>query len=168
MSIPRSQWTRALAVLPEKVIASLAADSRADYELFQKSLPQEGLGLFRMIDGARQDHFYLGEIPLTCAHIELRSPGGDGYSGAAQIMNVTPDHAVALAVCDAVLAHRLPGWQTMYDLVVSGMEILKRREQVRSAMVQRTRVNFSQLEQMEALDENSTGPAAADPAENIP
>lgn len=168
MSIPRSQWARALSALPEKVIVSLAADFQAGHELVHKAVPQEGLGLLRMVDGAKHDHFYLGEIPVTCAHIELRGPKGGSFSGAAQVMNVTPDHAVALAVCDAAIAHRLPGWETVYDLVESGMEIIRRQEQVRSAMVQKTRVSFSQLEQMENVDEDSADLASADPAENIP
>ncbi|MCG8123513.1 MAG: phosphonate C-P lyase system protein PhnG, partial [Candidatus Thiodiazotropha taylori] len=62
------------------------------------------------------------------------------------------ERAEQLAVCDAVMTGRLPGWQKVEALLQEGSA---RREQIsreRKAMLARTKVDFSLLEDVGSED----------------
>jgi alpha-D-ribose 1-methylphosphonate 5-triphosphate synthase subunit PhnG len=56
------------------------------------------------------------------------------------------ERAEELALCDAVLAARLPGWRQVYELLQEGMARRAENSRERKAMLARTRVDFSLLD----------------------
>ena len=112
------------------------------------ALPQAGLGLLKLQDGAFHESFYLGEFPLATAHIAiLTDPDGEEVEGAASMMTDDAKMVEALAMCDAVLTHQLDGWQEIQNLVAEGKEIEKQTTIRRNAMLEKTRVDFSLLDE---------------------
>lgn len=110
------------------------------------SIPQSGLGMLKLKDSAFDEPFYLGEFPLATAWVEVQTPEGIIAEGAAQIMDDRIELAEALALCDAVLSARLPGWQQLAEMLEEGMSVLKAIRQERKQMLASTLVDFSLLD----------------------
>ncbi|MBG1270216.1 phosphonate C-P lyase system protein PhnG [Nostoc sp. WHI] len=148
MTIPsRSLWIKALTAYSPEKLQSLAEDLISGWQVNYKSLPQAGLSLLQMEDGVFHEPYYLGEIPIASAWIELTNSSNENFEGAAQVMSDSADLAVALAICDAVIAHQLPGWQRVADLIQQGIEKRAWEELQQGAMLAKTKVNFSLLSQ---------------------
>ncbi|MCC5668878.1 phosphonate C-P lyase system protein PhnG [Nostoc sp. CHAB 5784] len=150
MTIPsRSLWIKALTAYSPEKLQFLAEDLISSWEVNYKSLPQAGLSLLQMEDGVFHEPYYLGEIPIASAWIELTNSSNESFEGAAQVMSDSIELAVALAVCDAVMAHQLPGWQEVADLIQQGIEKSAWEEVQQGAMLAKTKVNFSLVNQEE-------------------
>ncbi|MBD2772710.1 phosphonate C-P lyase system protein PhnG [Iningainema tapete] len=150
MKIPsRCLWIRALTAHSPHKLVSLAEDLTSNMSVNYKSLPEAGLSLLQMEDGVFHEPYYLGEIPVASAWIEITNSRDESFEGAAQVMSDSADLAVALAICDAIMAHQLPGWQKVADLIDKGIEKRTLEEAQRGAILAKTKVNFSLLSQEE-------------------
>ena len=144
IDIPRSEWVRALTAHPETMIIELANRLKKGWEMTHEALPETGLSLLQMQDGVFEEPYYLGEIPLSTAWVKLTA-NGESWQGAASVMSDTPGLAVALAICDAILANQLPGWQQVLQVLEQGIVKKQEEETLRGAMLAKTRVNLSLL-----------------------
>ncbi|GAB4289972.1 MAG: hypothetical protein Kow0083_02850 [Methylophaga sp.] len=151
----RTNWVRLLMGCPASQVCELAQQLSSQWPLRYKSLPQSGLGMMKLRDGAMNEPFYLGEIPLASAWVELTLPSGDKAEGAAQLMSDDQQLAEAVAICDAVLANRLEGAERIMSLLQQGHDIIAREKRHRKQMLQRTRVDFSLLDAVEDNDEEN-------------
>ncbi|MEA3468726.1 MAG: phosphonate C-P lyase system protein PhnG [Thermodesulfobacteriota bacterium] len=150
----RSQWMRLLSALDtEKLMSQVDAVSKG-WQISPKALPQSGLGMLKLQDSACNEPFFLGEIPLCTAWLEILTPDGRKTEGAAQIMNDNIDLVQALAVCDTILANQLPGYERIVDLLDQGNKICNQEKQRRKMMLAKTRVDFSLLDDVGDDDEN--------------
>jgi alpha-D-ribose 1-methylphosphonate 5-triphosphate synthase subunit PhnG len=104
--------------------------------------------MIQLNDSAFDEPFYLGEFPLASAWVEVRTADGQVAEGAAQIMDDRIELAETLALCDAVLSARLPGWEQLAELLQQGMEIIETTRQERKQMLASTQVDFSLLDDM--------------------
>lgn len=147
MNTPRADWGRALAALPADEIVAAAEQIARTFEVEDISLPQAGLGLLQLRDGAFHEPFYLGELPLARAYLRLRTPDGSVAEGGTVLLDDRVRLVRAVAILDAVLAARLPGWQDAARLVERGMARHEELAAQRNAMLARTRVDFSLLGQ---------------------
>ena len=144
IDIPRSQWVRALTAHSETMVIELANHLKKGWKITHEALPENGLSLLQMQDGVFEEPYYLGEIPLSTAWVKLTA-NGESWQGAASVINDTPGLAVALAICDAILANQLPGWEQVLQAVEQGMVEKQEEEALRGAMLAKTRVNLSLL-----------------------
>jgi len=142
----RKNWVRLLMAVAVDDVCQLAEQLTQDWQLRYKSLPQSGLGMMKLRDGAMNEPFYLGEIPVSSAWVELTLPDGVVAEGAAQVMNDNQDLAEAIAVCDAILANDLPGHEQLTALLEQGAGHITKETQNRKQMLARTKVNFSLLD----------------------
>ena len=145
-NLPREQWVHALSALPEARLQAVVDALPADLRVSPKALPQAGLGMLKMRDSAFGDAFYLGEFPLAGCWVTVTTPEGRSIEGAAWIMDDRTEYAEQLALCDAVMAGRLPGWEAVAELLDHGMRERARRASERKAMLARTKVDFSLLD----------------------
>jgi len=150
--IERSQWGRALQALPEEQILSLAKEMMSAWRVRPKVVPQAGLGMLKLKDSTLCEPFYLGEFPLATAWIEVETADGTLAEGAAQIMSDRTELAEAFALCDAVLAERLPGWEQVADLLAEGVAIRAQMAEERKQILSRTQVDFSLLDDVGGAD----------------
>ncbi|MGF1540404.1 MAG: phosphonate C-P lyase system protein PhnG [Pleurocapsa sp.] len=150
MNYRRNLWIKALTAHKEQVINNLAEDLAQNWQVNYLTIPQAGLSLLTLEDGIFQQPYYLGEVPIANAGIELIDETGQSFTGAAQVMGDSADFAVALAVCDAVMAHQLTGWERVAELIERGMKKRSLEDLQRGAMLAKTKVNFSLLAQEES------------------
>jgi alpha-D-ribose 1-methylphosphonate 5-triphosphate synthase subunit PhnG len=145
MQIPRGDWVRALTAHPAAALNALADDLTRTCDVKLKSLPQAGLGLLQLADGAFHEPYYLGEFPLSSCSIELSLPDGRTALGAAHVMADDADLARTLAILDAILAARLPGWERVSAHIDAGATTRAEEDRRRRAMLAATRVDFAML-----------------------
>ena len=145
MHIPRKDWLRGLTAHPAAALVELSGRLSAGWTLTYLALPQAGLGLLKLRDGAFHEPYYLGEFPIACCRVRVQLPDGATAEGAAQVMADDPALAQALAVLDAILAARLPGWQEVAALANEGASKRAEEDRRRRAMLAGTRVDFALL-----------------------
>lgn len=153
--IPRGQWVRAFARLDPHSLKRAARRVAEELKVEERRLCEGGLAMLRLRECCYGEDFLLGEFPLGVAEVIVRSRDGRSGTGAAQVMDSDPDLALAMAVLDAVLAHRLPGWEQAAELVADGQRLVLREDAVRAAVLERTTVRFTGLEETEDHDRSS-------------
>jgi len=148
----RKNWISALNAIPSNELISTVKELTEDWLVRPKSIPQSGLGVLKINDSAYNESFFLGEFPFASAWIEAQTPQGQTAEGAAQVMDDRVEVAETLALCDAILSEKLPGWELVSALVEKGMMIRKATDQERKQILACTQVDFSLLD--DVGDEN--------------
>ncbi|OQW85911.1 MAG: phosphonate C-P lyase system protein PhnG [Rhodoferax ferrireducens] len=154
INLERKDWIRALTAHPVDLLNTLAEQLATDCEVKLTSLPQAGLGLLQLADGAFHEPYYLGEFPLSACRLELVLPDGRRAEGGAQVVADDADLARSLAILDAIVEARLPGWEMVAEQVTSGARKRSESDQRRNAILAATRVDFSMLNNTGDDDEN--------------
>jgi alpha-D-ribose 1-methylphosphonate 5-triphosphate synthase subunit PhnG len=152
MNISRNDWPRALCQLNAAEIRVLAAKLTFDIEVRDVVLPQAGLGLLSLTDGAFHEPFYLGEIPVARAEVILKTDYGREVQGGTVIVDDRAQLARSIAILDAVLSGKLPGFELVVSLLEKGEQLRMQRISERRQMLSATRVDFSLLEQEDDED----------------
>lgn len=153
MNIPRNKWPSALCSLPASKVRHLADVLSAQLEVRDVALPHAGLGLLNMREGAFQESYFIGEIPVARAEVVVRDTAGDEVRGGALIVDDRAQLARAIAILDAVMAGKLPGWVNAMTLVQQGLEAHQQKQTERKSLLAATRVDFSLLGQEDDEDE---------------
>ena len=152
MNIPRNDWARALCQLNAAEIRALAAELTLEIEVRDVVLPQAGLGLLSLTDGAFHEPFYLGEIPVARAQVILITREGREVRGGTVLVDDRVPLARAIAILDAVLSGKLSGYEQAENLVKKGEQMRMQKMHQRRQMLAATRVDFSLLEQEDDED----------------
>ncbi|MBE0504671.1 MAG: phosphonate C-P lyase system protein PhnG [Desulfuromonadales bacterium] len=147
IDIARQEWAAALSALPTKEVKEAAESFASSCQVRDVTLPQSGLGLLTLRDGAFHEAFHLGEVPVARAHVLLRTPDGQESSGGAILIDDRATVARAIAILDGALAGRLPGWEAVAALVERGYSARAEKFAVRKQIMASTRVDFSLLGQ---------------------
>lgn len=152
INLERKDWIRALSAHPATHLNALARQQSEGCEVRLTSLPQAGLGLLTLTDGAFHEPYYLGEFPLSACRVELSLADGRRAEGGAQVLADDAELARSLAILDAVLAARLPGWEFVAEQVNAGADKIRATDRRRQAMLAATRVDFAMLNNSEDED----------------
>lgn len=144
--VSRGQWASLIGAVPEDDIQSALNALSDGWRIEPKALPQSGLGMLKLRDSAFCEPFYLGEFPLSTCWVRVTTQDGHVAEGAASVMDDRIAQAERLALCDAVLSARLPGWQSIENLLIRGQRLREQVARERKAMLARTRVDFSLLD----------------------
>lgn len=144
-SPPRNQWPRFIqAVSVEKTLA-LAKSFGAKYRIEDIQRPESGLALIKNRDGACGEEYFLGETPVSRAHLRIFQGNELVGEGGAQILDDRSDLARAIAIIDAVVANQLQGYEEACKLLQEGEAQIKQQQEQRSSLLSRTLVDFSLL-----------------------
>ncbi len=153
MNIPRNLWPSALCSLPASEVRQLADVLSSELEVRDVALPHAGLGLLNMREGAFQESYFIGEIPVARAEVIVRATSGIEMRGGALIVDDRAQLARAIAILDAVMAGKLPGWAHAMTLVQQGIAAHQQKQIERKKLLAATRVDFSLLGQEDDEDE---------------
>ena len=153
MNMARRDWPAALCELPAKELKEAVASLLHDVEVHDVVLPQAGLGLLNMRDGAFHESYFIGEMPVARAEVILRTAAGNEVRGGTVIVDDRAQFARNIAILDAVLAGRLEGWERAAALVQRGIALRKQKDNERRQQLAATRVDFSLLGQEGDEDE---------------
>lgn len=143
----RSAWVSALSAVPVDELLALSGELAAGWSVRPKAIPQSGLGILKLNDSALHEDFYLGEFPFASAWLEVTTSDGQTAQGAAQLMDDRLDVVEAMALCDAILSTRLPGWERVLRLIEKGLAWRAATRRERRLMLAQTRVDFSLLDE---------------------
>lgn len=153
MEHERAQWPHLLLACPPEPVRALARHLAQRHEVQDLRLPQSGLALLTLCDGALGEAYYPGEVPLAIARVRVTAADGAAVEGAAQVIDDRASLARAIAVIDAVLAGRLAGHEEASSLLAMGRARLAEQAAERQALLAATRVDFSLLGASEEDDE---------------
>lgn len=153
--LERKDWIRALASHPPASLIALAYELSDGCDVRFTRLPQAGLGLLTLTDGAFHEPYYLGEFPLSTCSVEIIMPNGQQSAGGAQIMADDAELARALAVLDGILAGHLTGWERIAERVEQGAARCAETDRRRRAMLATTRVDFAMINDGAAEDDDA-------------
>lgn len=146
---PRAEWPRLLSLLPAKKVRGAAREIEERHSVADITLPQSGLALLQLSDGALSEQYFIGEVPLSRAHVEVTTGDGVSARGAAQMLDDRLGLVRAVAIIDAVLANALPGHENIYPLLEEGFKKWCDTRKLRANILRRTRVDFSLLNEGE-------------------
>jgi alpha-D-ribose 1-methylphosphonate 5-triphosphate synthase subunit PhnG len=143
--IPATELPRRLSALPPAEVQGLADALGREHTVQDVVLPQSGLGLLKLRDGALHDAYYLGEVPLARAQVIVRAGTGREAEGGALILDDRAQQARSFAILDAVYRAGLPGCERVRDLLARGGAALVREERDRRSLAAATKVDFALL-----------------------
>ena len=144
--LPREQWVSALSAVPEIELAELVKSFSAQWQVKPLALPQAGLGMLKLKDGALGESFYMGEFPVATCRLVIITEDDQTAEGAALIMDDRVERAEQMAMCDAVLSAQLPGREKVARLIDKGIKLQQKLALERKSLLAKTRVDFSLLE----------------------
>lgn len=148
-STPREQWARCWLAAPREAFLAAAQTARDGLDVQYLSLPQNGLALLPLKDGAYHETFNLGEIPLARVRLALTRRGASGKGeetrGGACVMEDDMECVEALALADALLAAGWPEAEPFEALLADGERAIERQTAERKALLSATTVDFSLL-----------------------
>jgi len=152
-STSRGDWMRYWTHVAADRIRELARQFAAQYQVEDLEIPQSGLALVPLVDGALGERYFLGEIPLAKAHVRLTNQTGIAVEGAAIVMDDRTNLTRALAILDGVLAAEWPGHEQAVELLVEGEMAAHATCADRKKLLAATRVDFSLLGTEEGDDD---------------
>jgi alpha-D-ribose 1-methylphosphonate 5-triphosphate synthase subunit PhnG len=150
--IDRGTLGACLLAAEREQVLGVAGTLVAGFSVIPLQPAESGLALMQWRDSVMHQAFFLGEVPISRAAIALVDAQERRFKGGAVVMADDADLAYALAVLDAVWAHRLPGAEIVDALAASGAGVRARTRAERQAMLKRTRVDFSLLSQADDED----------------
>ena len=139
-----------LALAPRQEVLDLATALAAGRRLEHLAVPQEGLWLLQLEEPVRRDAWYIGEVPVGQACVALHDAARGVARGGAILLHADRELATAAAVCDAVVRAGWPGAEEVVRLRAAGAAVQAGAAGVRAAILERTRVDFSELGQEDA------------------
>lgn len=121
----------------EKITSQLA--SRYEIKIIQE--PETCLVMMPAQDSVEQSSFYLGEVLITQAVVEIYGTPGYGFT-----LEDKPDQALGYAIIDAALSHGVPEARDIRLLLAEQEELINCQRRQEKRMIASTRVNFAILE----------------------
>lgn len=155
-TIERRHLAACLSAAGREAVLSTAAQLGEGLTVVPLPPTEVGLALMQWRDAVQHQPFFLGEVPMARAAVALVDDRGGRAEGGAVVMADDAELARALAVLDAVFAHRWPGAEAVDALAARGAQVRKELRTVRQAGLQRTRVDFALLSE---ADEDGEGTA---------
>ena len=144
MMITRNNHIKALCSAPPNQVMDLARALKPLFEVTTMALPENGLGILKLRETAGNDAFFIGEVPVSTAHVALQKDG-QTYHGGACILSDNQDLAQSIAILDAILENELSGVVRCRELVEMGLDAIKERDTMRHTILARTKVAFNVL-----------------------
>lgn len=119
----------------------ISVDLASHYQVKVIQEPETCLVMMPARDSARQNAFFLGEVLVTEAVVEI-----DGHRGYGLAMEDRPEQALTYAIIDAALNGNLPEAEQINQLLGEAREEINKRLEREKRMIASTRVNFAVLE----------------------
>ncbi|MDD3252930.1 MAG: phosphonate C-P lyase system protein PhnG [Lachnospiraceae bacterium] len=134
----KKQLFTILAKADREIVASLSDDIQKNHNVTVVKEPAKTLAMIKLREPVKQSLFYMGEVIVSEAVVEL-----DGAKGMGVTMGDDTEKALHMAVIDAAINHH----------VFTGMDILLKLEQEQkdfimreNAMHLKTMVNFNSMD----------------------
>jgi len=140
----KKRMTKVLVRADRSEIEALSADIRKTYRPVMIKEPAKTLAMIKLRDPVKQGVFYLGEVIVSEAVVEI-----DGVQGVAVMMGDDTDRVLGMAIIDAAVNIEV---FTNFEKLAELEEKQSKRELQEHVMNLKTMVNFESMDQ-EAPDD---------------
>lgn len=135
----KKQLTKIMAKADKKIIAGLSAKIQKTYKPIVVKEPGKTLTMIQMREPVRQSLFYIGEVIVCEAAVEI-----DGVKGIAVVMGDDTEKTLDMAIIDAAINKGVfTDMHTLLELEKIQNDLVMRE----NAMHLKTMVNFNSMDQ---------------------
>ena len=138
ITMDKRRFSRVLVRADRNEVASLSANIRKEYRPVVIKDPGKTLTMIKLRDPVKQGVFYIGEVIVCEAVVEI-----DGAQGISVLMGDDIDKALDIAIIDAAVNK---GVFNDYDKLAELEEKQNERTMQEYAMTLRTTVNFESMD----------------------
>jgi len=143
----KKRLTKILAKADRSAVAALSADVQKGHAPVIIKEPGKTLAMIKVRDPVKQGLFYIGEVMVSEAAVEL-----DGVKGVAVTMGDDTEKALHMAIIDAAINRGIFDRMDAFLALEEEQEDRVRRE---NAMHLKTMVNFTSMDQEVPSDVNA-------------
>ena len=136
----KKRLTRILAKADRGLVSSLSADIQKSYCPVIVKEPGKTLAMIKMREPVRQSLFYIGELIVCEATVEI-----DGVQGVAVLMGEDAEKALDMAIIDAAINRGVfEGMETLLELEQGQKDLVMRQ----NALHLKTMVSFESMDRV--------------------
>ncbi|TQR20564.1 phosphonate C-P lyase system protein PhnG [Psychrobacillus vulpis] len=137
----RRRRTEILIQGDERLADRLAQSIIDTYECREIVAPQYGLTMIKMRESAKNSLFYIGEVLITEAKVEI-----DNCIGIGIVVGMKDELAKQLAIIDAAYKADLPETTIWESQLIEAEQIIKKEQAKKQAELFKTKVSFETME----------------------
>ena len=118
----------------------MANEITSAYEVIELLAPRQGLTMVKVRETAKNSLFYMGEILMTEAMVEI-----DGHVGVGMITGIEEQRARHLAIIDAAYEAHLPESHSWNVQLMEAEQTLQENKAREHAQLMKTKVSFDTM-----------------------
>lgn len=134
----KRRLSKILAKASPQQVQELAGEIKTQHEITVVKAPEKSLAMIKMRDPVKESLFYLGEVIVSEAIVDL-----DGAKGTAVLMGDDYEKALDMAVIDAACNK---GVFVRFDVLEQLEAEQNRRTEQENALFLKTMVNFTSMD----------------------
>lgn len=134
----KRRLSKILAKASPQQVQELAGEIKTQHEITVVKAPEKSLAMIKMRDPVKESLFYLGEVIVSEAIVDL-----DGAKGTAVLMGDDYEKALDMAVIDAACNK---GVFARFDVLEQLEAEQNRRTEQENALFLKTMVNFTSMD----------------------
>ena len=123
-----------------KIAEQLAAVIKSNYKINVLDVPNNGLVMMKMRENAKQSLFYIGEVAVIEARVEVQ-----GSIGLGVLIGSDSQLAYNLAVIDAAYNANLPEILSWREILLAEEGLIENKIKSKTASILKTKVNFETM-----------------------
>lgn len=124
-----------------KIAEQLAAVIKSNYKINVLDVPNNGLVMLKMRENAKQSLFYIGEVAVIEARVEVQ-----GSIGLGVLIGSDSQLAYNLAVIDAAYNANLPEILSWRDILLAEEGLIENKIKSKTASILKTKVDFATMD----------------------
>ena len=124
-----------------KIAEQLATVIKSNYKINVLDVPNNGLVMMKMRENAKQSLFYIGEVAVIEARVEVQ-----GSIGLGVLIGSDSQLAYNLAVIDAAYNANLPEILSWRDILLAEEGLIEKKIKSKTASILKTKVNFETMD----------------------
>ncbi|MEA5093123.1 hypothetical protein SDC9_43515 [bioreactor metagenome] len=124
-----------------KIAEQLAAVIKSNYKINVLDVPNNGLVMLKMRENAKQSLFYIGEVAVIEARVEVQ-----GSIGLGVLIGSDSQLAYNLAVIDAAYNANLPEILSWREILLAEEGLIENKIKSKTASILKTKVDFATMD----------------------
>lgn len=124
-----------------KIAEQLAAVIKSNYKINVLDVPNNGLVMMKMRENAKQSLFYIGEVAVIEARVEVQ-----GSIGLGVLIGSDSQLAYNLAVIDAAYNANLPEILSWREILLAEEGLIEKKIKSKTASILKTKVDFATMD----------------------
>jgi alpha-D-ribose 1-methylphosphonate 5-triphosphate synthase subunit PhnG len=124
-----------------KIAEQLAAVIKSNYKINVLDVPNNGLVMVKMRENAKQSLFYIGEVAVIEARVEVQ-----GSIGLGVVIGADSQLAYNLAIIDAAYNANIPEILSWREILLAEEGLIEKKIKSKTASILKTKVDFETMD----------------------